>query len=105
MHRFFAFFYDFRVPLGVVLGSRGANSGSIFVKFRGGAPGSFLDAFWLPFGRLLGAFWEPWGHFWETLDQFGQPCRQLCRRLLGCGRCELIWEGPGGFLDSLWQDF
>ena len=51
-------------------GPGATNLGSIFVKFRGGAPGSFLDAFWLPFGRLLGAFWEPWGHLWETLGQF-----------------------------------
>ena len=68
------------------------NLGSVFVKFRGGAPGSFLDAFWLPFGRLLGAFWEPWGHLWETLRQFWQPWGQLWRRLLGCGRLGSLWQ-------------
>ena len=39
--------------MGIILGSVATNSCILFVTFRGGAPGSFLDAFWLPFGRLL----------------------------------------------------
>ena len=94
MHRVFIVFSDFRVPLGIIVGPRGDQFRELDAKFCGGAPGSFLDAFWLPFGRLLGAFWEPWGHLWETLRQFWQPWGQLWGRLLGCGR-----------LGSLWQDF
>ena len=46
------------------------NFGSFFVKFRGGSPGSFLDAFWLPFGRLLDAFCAPFGCLLVALGTF-----------------------------------
>ena len=54
-------FYVFRVPLGIILGLRGDQLWNFFVKFCGGAAGSFVVTFWLPFGRLLDAFWEPCG--------------------------------------------
>ena len=57
MQRFFVVFSsDFRLPLGIILIPGASNLGSLFVKFCGGAPGSFLDAFWLPFGRLFRVF-------------------------------------------------
>ena len=49
MHRFFAFFYDFRMPSGIILD-----------------PGrSISEAFSLNFVEALrGAFWIPFGYLW-----------------------------------------
>ena len=47
--------------------------GSFFVKFCGGSPGSFLDAFWSPFGCLLGAlgtFLEDFASILAALETF-----------------------------------
>ena len=46
------------------------NFGSFFVKFRGGSPGSFSDAFWSAFGCLLVPFWDPFGCLLEALGTF-----------------------------------
>ena len=46
------------------------NFGSFFVKFCGGSPGSFLDAFWSPFGCLLVSFWSPFGCLLGALGTF-----------------------------------
>ena len=71
MHRFFSVF----MILGCLWASfwvpGATNLGSIFVKFRGGAPGSFLDAFWSLFGCLLGALGTSLGDFASILAALG----------------------------------
>ena len=55
-----AFWHTFWVP-------GASNLSGFFVKFLGGAPGSLLGAFWMPFGCPLGALGTSLGDFGSAL--------------------------------------
>ena len=72
-----AFWHPFWVP-------GASNLSGFFVNFLGRAPGSLLDAFWMPFGCPLGALGTSLGDFGSTLAALGVALQRLSHPVPPC---------------------